>query len=160
MTRVTCAEMFIAATGVEMEHIPYPGNQEATTAVMSGEVDVLFGSMPAVLSQIRAGSIKALAVGTTERSSQLEDVPTMQEAGVEDYRASLWLSVGAPAGVPDEIIERLHQEIVAVVEDESVREQLVQNGAEPVTSSPEEMRELIGQELEIYGEIVGAIEIE
>src|SRR5690606_4359866 len=92
---------------VEMEHIPYGSNAEATTAVMGDEVQVLFGSMPAVLSQIKAGSIKALAVGTVKRSPELPDVPTMQEAGVKDYRASLWLGLSAPAKTPDAAINRL-----------------------------------------------------
>ncbi len=151
-------EMFLSATGVEMEHIPYPGNAEATTAVMGDEVQVLFGSMPAVLSQIQAGSIKALAVGTTERSPQLPDVPTMQEAGVEGYRASLWLGLAAPAGTPDEIIERLAEVLADAVNDPQIGEQLANNGAEPAVMSPAEFRELIEAELEVYGAIVADIE--
>ncbi|TVQ38203.1 MAG: tripartite tricarboxylate transporter substrate binding protein [Geminicoccaceae bacterium] len=85
--------MFLAATDTEMEHIPYGSNAEATTALMGNEVQVLFGSMPAVLAQIQAGSIEALAVGTTERAAELPDVPTMQEAGVEGFRATLWLGL-------------------------------------------------------------------
>lgn len=152
------AEMFRAATGTDMLHIPYGSNAEATTAVMSGEVDVLFGSMPAVLSQIRAETIKALAVGTVERSPQLPDVPTMQEAGVADYRASLWLGLAAPAGTPQEVIDRLHEEVVAVVSDPAVAEQLANNGAEPTTTTPAEFRELIEQELVTYGQIVESLD--
>lgn len=151
------AEMFLSATGVKMEHIPYSSNAEATTAVMSGEVDVLFGSMPAVLAQIRAGSIKPLAVGTIKRSPQLPDVPTMQQAGVAGYRASLWLGLASPAGVPEAIVKRLSNELKIVIEDPEVAEKLSSNGAEPSVMSPEEFRQLISEELVKYGEIVKGI---
>lgn len=151
------AEMFINATGVKMEHIPYASNAEATTAVMSGEVSVLFGSMPAVLAQVRANSIKALAVGTLSRSSQLPNVPTMQQAGVAGYRASLWLGLSAPAGVPDAIIKKLSSELAAVLKDPAVAEKLATNGAEASIMSPEEFGKLIADELVTYGKIVKTI---
>jgi tripartite-type tricarboxylate transporter receptor subunit TctC len=149
-------EMFLAAAGVKMEHIPYKGNADATKAVMADEVQVLFGSMPAVLSQIRAGSIKALAVGTTSRSPQLPDVPTMQEAGVKGYRASLWLGISAPAGVPQAIVDRLSAALEETVKDPQIAEQLSKNGAEPTVMKPAEFRKLIAEELETYGSIVAA----
>jgi tripartite-type tricarboxylate transporter receptor subunit TctC len=98
------ALMFLNATGVKMEHIPYSSNADSTKAVMADEVQVLFGSMPAVLAQIKANSIKALAVGTTTRSAEIPDVPTMQQAGVAGYRASLWLGLSAPANTPAAVI--------------------------------------------------------
>jgi tripartite-type tricarboxylate transporter receptor subunit TctC len=150
-------EMFLAATGVKMEHIPYKGNADATKAVMQDEVQVLFGSMPAVLAQIRAGSIRALAVGTTERSPQLPDVPTMQQAGVKDYRASLWLGLSAPAGVPQPIVERLAKALEETVKDPKVAEQLAKNGAEATVMKPAEFRKLIADELKVYGQILAAM---
>jgi tripartite-type tricarboxylate transporter receptor subunit TctC len=154
------AEMFLAATGVEMEHIPYSGNAEATTALMGGEVQVLFGSMPAVLSQIRAETITPLAVGTVARSPQLPDTPTMREAGIEGYRASLWLGLAAPAGTPQEAIDRLSEALSDAVSDPQVREQLANNGAEATDMSPEEFRQLIVDELETYGQIVEQIQVQ
>jgi tripartite-type tricarboxylate transporter receptor subunit TctC len=151
------AEMFMAAAGVKMEHIPYASNAESTTAVMSGEVNLLFGSMPAVLAQIRAGSIKALAVGTVKRSSQLPNVPTMQEAGVAGYRASLWLGLSAPAGVPEEIVKRIASELAACLKDPAVAEKLATNGAEASIMSPAEFGKLIADELVTYGKIVKTI---
>lgn len=146
--------MFLDATGTEMEHIPYGSNAEATNALMGDEVQVLFGSMPAVLSQIKAGSIRALAVGTTQRSPQLPDTPTMQEAGVEGYRASLWLGLSAPAGTPGEAIEKLAATLQDAVADPEVAERLAQNGAEATPMSAEEYRDLIASELKTYGAIV------
>ena len=152
------ALMFMDAAGVEMEHIPYPGNAEATTAVMGDEVQVLFGSMPAVLSQIKAGSIKALAVGTVKRSSELPDVPTMQEAGVKDYRASLWLGLAAPAKTPDAAINRLSAALNDAVKDPEVIKQLAANGATATQMSSAEFKKLISEELDKYGKIVAKVQ--
>jgi tripartite-type tricarboxylate transporter receptor subunit TctC len=149
--------MFLDATDTEMEHIPYGSNAEATNALMGDEVQVLFGSMPAVLSQIQSGSITALAVGTAERSPELPDVPTMQEAGVEDYRASLWLGLSAPAGTPREIIDVLAEALQDAVADEAIAEQLRSNGAEPNPMEPEAFRELIASEMDVYRAVVDAM---
>ena len=96
----------------------------ATTALLGGEVQVLMGSMPAVLAQIKNGEIRALAVGTVRRSPELPDVPTMQEAGIKDFEASLWLGVVAPAGTPDAIIKQLHAAILKTVKDPEVAKRL------------------------------------
>lgn len=146
--------MFLNAVDVDMEHIPYGSNAEATTAVMGNEVQVLFGSMPAVLAQIEAGSIKALAVGTTERSPELPDTPTMQEAGVEGYRASLWLGLSAPKGTPADRVERLAEVLGEAVENEEVAKQLAANGADATKMSPADFKALIESEMEVYGKIV------
>lgn len=147
--------MFMNKTGVEMEHIPYPGNAEATTAVMGDEVQVLFGSMPAVLSQIKAGSIKALAVGTVKRSAELPDVPTMQQAGVKDYRASLWLGLAAPKGTPKAAIDRLSAALnEAIAKDQEFVKQLASNGATATKMGPAEFKKLNASELDTYGKIV------
>lgn len=147
--------MFMNATGVQMEHIPYPGNAEATTAVMGDEVQVLFGSMPAVLSQIKAGSIKALAVGTVKRSSELPDIKTMQEAGVKGYRASLWLGLSAPAKTPKAVIDRLSKALKeSIASDPEFVKQLASNGATATTMNGAEFKKLIGSELDVYGKIV------
>ncbi len=146
--------MFLAATGVKMEHIPYAGNAEATTAVMGDEVQVLFGSMPAVLAQIKAGSILALGVGTLKRSPELPSVPTIQEAGVKGYQASLWLGVSAPAKTPKAVVDRLSKALSEITADPKVIKQLGSNGAVASQMSPAEFKRLIGSELKVYGKIV------
>jgi len=152
------AEMFLAATGLEMEHIPYGGNAEATTALMGNEVQVLFGSMPAVLAQIRAETILPLAVGTVTRSPQLPDTPTMREAGIEGYRASLWLGLAAPAGTPQDVIDTLAAALNDAIGSPDVAEQLSNNGAEATMMSPDEFRTLIAEELVTYGAIVAGLD--
>ncbi len=148
------ALMFLNATGVKMEHIPYSSNADSTKAVMADEVQVLFGSMPAVLAQIKAGSIQALAVGTTTRSAELPDVPTMQQAGVAGYRASLWLGLSAPANTPPAVIERLSKSLNEVISDPAVAKQLANTGADVTKMSQPEFKKLIATELDIYKKIV------
>jgi tripartite-type tricarboxylate transporter receptor subunit TctC len=148
------ALMFLNATGVKMEHIPYSSNADSTKAVMADEVQVLFGSMPAVLAQIKANSIKALAVGTTTRSAEIPDVPTMQQAGVAGYRASLWLGLSAPANTPTAVIARLSKSLNEVISDPTVAKQLANTGADATKMSQQEFKKLIAAELDIYKKIV------
>jgi tripartite-type tricarboxylate transporter receptor subunit TctC len=151
------ALMFLNATGVKMEHIPYSSNADSTKAVMADEVQVLFGSMPAVLAQIKAGSIKALAVGTTTRSAELPEVPTMQQAGVAGYQASLWLGLSAPANTPAPVIARLSKSLNEVIADPAVIKQLANTGAEAKKMSQPEFKALITAEFDLYKKIVEGI---
>lgn len=148
------AAMFVSMAGLDMVHVPYKGNAPATTALMGGEIQMLVGSMPAVLSQIKAGTIRPLAVGSAKRSPELPDVPTMKEAGLADYEASLWLGIVAPAGTPDAVVRRLNEALVKVIQDPKVAEQLRGNGAEPLTGTPDAFAKLIQDDLTKYSKIV------
>ena len=149
--------MFLNATGTTMEHIPYKSNAESTKAVMTDEVQVLFGSMPAVLAQIKAGSIKALAVGSAARSPELPDAPTIAEAGVPGYRATLWLGLSAPAKTPPAVITRLSQALDAALSNPDVAKRLAAAGAEASKMSSADFTKLISREMEIYGKIVAGM---
>lgn len=145
--------MFAASASLKMEHIAYKGNGPATKALMSGEVQLLMGSMPAVLSQIKAGTIRALAVGTVKRSPALPDTPTMQEAGVAGYEAALWLGVVAPGGVSDDIVRRLSEAVHKVVKDPEVAKRLRGTGAEPRLNTPAEFAKQVQDDLAKYTKI-------
>lgn len=151
------ALMFLNATGTDMLHVPYKSNAESTKAVLTDEVQVLFGSMPAVHGQIKGGAIRALAVGTTARSPELPNVPTMQEAGVPGYRASLWLGISAPARTPAAVVNRLNAALNQVLADPAVGKRLLDAGAEPSKMSPADFSRLISSELEVYGKIVAGM---
>jgi tripartite-type tricarboxylate transporter receptor subunit TctC len=125
--------------------------------VLSDEVQVLFGSMPAVLGQIKGGAIRALAVGTTSRSPELPNVATMQEAGVPGYRASLWLGISAPARTPASVVSRLNAALGQALADPAVVKRLLDAGAEPSKMTPAEFSKLISSELEVYGKIVAGM---
>jgi tripartite-type tricarboxylate transporter receptor subunit TctC len=149
--------MFLDATDTKMEHVPYKSNADSTKAVMTDEVQVLFGSMPAVLAQIKAGTIKALAVGSTARSPELPDVMTMQDAGVPGYRATLWLGLSAPAKTPAPVIARLSAALDQALADPAVAKRLAAAGAEPSKMTPAEFGKLISSEMGVYGKIVAGM---
>ena len=137
-------------------HIPYNGNGPAGTALIAGQVEILFGSLPALLPHARSGRVRALAVGTPKRSPSLPEVPTVDESGYKGFDASLWLAFFAPAGTPQPVIERLHKEIVGVVAAPDTRETLDKAGAEPLTSSPAELAAMIRDGVGKYAKVVKA----
>ena len=147
-------EMLKAASNTYMLHIPYNGNGPAGTAVISGQVEVLFGSLPALLPHAKGGRVRALAVGTLARAPSMPDVPTVAESGYPGFDASLWLALMAPAGTPQPIIDRLHKELVTVVQAADTREALDKAGAEPLTSSPAELAALVRDGVVKYAKII------
>jgi len=149
-------EMLKAASSTFVLHIPYSGNGPAGRAVMAGEVEILFGSLPAVLPHAKAGRVRALAVGTPKRSPSLPEVPTVAESGYPGFDASLWLAFMAPAGTPAPIIERLQKEIAAAVNAKDTAELLDKNGAEPLVSTPAELAAMIKDGVGKYAKVVKA----
>lgn len=147
-------EMLKSAAGLFIVHIPYNGNGPAGTAVIAGDVEFLFGSLPAVLPHAKSGRVRPLAVGTPKRSPSLPDVPTVAESGFADFDASLWLAVMAPAGTPAPVVDRLHKEIVAVVQSPDAAEALSKAGAEPVTSTPAELANMVKDGVQKYAKAV------
>ncbi len=147
-------EMLKAASSTYALHIPYNGNGPAGTAVISGQVEVLFGSLPAVLPHARSGRLRPLAVGTPKRSPSLPEVPTVAESGYPGFDASLWLAFMAPAGTPLPVIERLHREVAAAVASRETSEALDKAGAEPLTSSPAELAAMVRDGVAKYAKIV------
>ncbi len=149
-------EMLKAATGTYMLHIPYSGNGPAGTAVVAGQVEMLFGSLPALLPHAKSGRVRALAVGTPKRSPSLPDVPTVAESGYPGFDASLWLAFMAPAGTPQPIIERLNREIVALIATPQTREALDKAGAEPLTGTPADLATMIRDGIPKYAKVIKA----
>jgi tripartite-type tricarboxylate transporter receptor subunit TctC len=147
-------EMLKSASGTFALHIPYSGNGPAGAATIAGQVEILFGSLPAVLPHAKSGRLRALAVGTLKRSPSLPEVPTVAESGYPGFDASLWLAIMAPAGTPATVIERLHKEVVAAVSAPETRDLLDKNGAEVLTSTPAELAAMIRDGVAKYARIV------
>jgi tripartite-type tricarboxylate transporter receptor subunit TctC len=147
-------EMLKGASNTYALHIPYNGNGPAGTAVIAGQVEILFGSLPAVLPHAKAGKVRALAVGTPKRSPSLPEVPTVSESGYPGFDASLWLAIMAPAGTPAPVIERLNKEVIAAVSSKETAELLDKNGAEPLTSTPAELAAIIKDGVVKYAKVV------
>ena len=147
-------EMLKGASKTYALHIPYNGNGPAGTAVIAGQVEILFGSLPAVLPHAKSGRVRALAVGTPKRSPSLPDVATVSESGYPGFDASLWLALMAPAGTPAPVIERLNREVIAAVSSKETAETLDKNGAEPLTSTPAELAAMIKDGVAKYAKVV------
>jgi tripartite-type tricarboxylate transporter receptor subunit TctC len=150
------AAMYETMAGVRMVHVPYKGIAPAMTDLMSGEVQLMFGTVVALVPHIQAGKLRALAVTSRKRSSLLTDVPTLAESGLPDYEAGSWYGILAPAGTPREVIERLHAAIVKALKQPEVSKRLAAEGAEVIGSTPEEFGAHIKAEIARVGEVVRA----
>ncbi|MCX7311880.1 MAG: tripartite tricarboxylate transporter substrate binding protein [Alphaproteobacteria bacterium] len=146
-------ELFRSMTGVDIVHVPYSGGGPAVVGVMSGSVQMLFASVLPVLGAVRGGKLKAIAIASAERSPLLPNVPTFQESGV-DYRTGTWFGLLAPARTPDAIVAALHREVVDTLREASVRDRIVEQGAEVVGNSPAEFRAFIKNEAERLAAVV------
>jgi tripartite-type tricarboxylate transporter receptor subunit TctC len=149
-------EMLKTSSKTFMLHIPYNGNGPAGAALIAGQVEALFGSLPALLSYAKSGRARALAVGTPKRSPSLPDVPTVAESGYAGFDASLWLALMAPAGTPPAIIERLNREMVALINTPETRDAFDKAGTEQLTGTPAALAAMIREGLPKYGAIVKA----
>ena len=146
-------EMFMAATGAKMQHVPYRGAAPAITDLLGGQVQVIFDNMPSILQHIRAGSLRALAVTSTARSSLLPDVPTLADT-VPGYEASALFGMGVPKNTPKEIIEKLNKEINAVLAEPAIKAKLIDLGGEPLIGPPEAFGAMIVAETEKWEKVV------
>ena len=146
--------LFVAMTGAPLKHVPYRGSNGAATDLVAGVIESSFAGVPNALSQVPQGRLKALAVTTAKRIPQLPDVPTMQEAGVAGYEASVWLALLAPAGTPKDIVTRLNAEIAKVMSAPDTKKALYDAGVEPTPSTPEAMSEYMVKEMERWGKVV------
>lgn len=152
-------EMLKDVAKINLVHIPYKGNAPADVAILANEVQAVFGSMPALLQNVKANKVRALAVGTTRRSPALPDVATVSELGYAGFEAALWLGILAPAGTPQPIIERLNRELVAIVAMPDFRTLMDKNGAEPISNTPAEFAAMVRAEVDRYTKVVKAIGI-
>ncbi|MGE5792065.1 MAG: tripartite tricarboxylate transporter substrate binding protein [Bacteroidota bacterium] len=148
------AALFNTMAGINLNHVPYKGSGPAMQDLVSGQVKVSFAGIPNVMTHVRNGRLRALAVTTPKRSPDLPDVPTVAEAGVPGYEATLWLNVSAPAGTPSEIVLRLYGEIAKVLQDPEVQTGFRAAGVDPGALGPEPLGEFIRSEYEKWGKVV------
>ena len=146
--------LFVAMTGAPLKHVPYRGSSGAATDLVAGVVESSFAGVPNALAQVPQGRLKALAVTTSKRIGQLPDVPTMQEAGVPGYEASVWLALLAPAGTPRDIVTKLNTEIGKMLSSPDTRKALYDAGVEGAPSTPEAMTAYMVQEMARWGKVV------
>ena len=148
--------LFANAAGIDLSHVPYKGSGQAMQDVLGGRVKVHFAGVPNVINHVRAGKLRALGVTTTQRWPDLPEVPTIAEAGVAGYEATLWLSMLAPAGTPEAIVTRVSAEIGKALQEPEVLKQLRNAGIAPSYLGPQEFGAFLRAEHEKWGRVVRA----
>jgi tripartite-type tricarboxylate transporter receptor subunit TctC len=147
-------ELFASMANITLVHIPYKGTAPAATALLAGEVSLAFSSIPTVLPHVRAGRLRALAVGDAARLPSLPEYPTIAESGVPGYEAFSWAGIIAPAGTPQEVVKRVNAELGGILRQKAIVEQLAAEGTIPVPDTPEEFSAYIKSELVKWAAIV------
>jgi tripartite-type tricarboxylate transporter receptor subunit TctC len=147
-------ELFKAMAGVDIVHVPYKGSSGARTDILGGQVQMMFDAITTMAPNVEAGKVKALGTSGKARSSVLPNVPTISEAGVPGYEATIWLGIMAPTGTPRAIVERLNNEITRVVNSPEVKSAWEKQGAVPMTMSPDEFGKYLHQDIEKWARIV------
>lgn len=146
--------LFTNMASVDMLHVPYKGGAPSVIGLLSGEVQMLFTSIPSVLPQIIARKLKALAVSTAKRSAALPDIPTVDESGIHGYDAASWYGLFVPAGIAKNALNVLSREIVKIMQVQEVRDRFASDGFEPVGNSPEQFAKFVREEIAKWGKIV------
>ena len=146
--------LFNSMAGIDLNHVPYKGSGPAMQDLIAGQVGVSFAGVPNVLGHVRSGRLRALGVTTAKRWSELPDVPTLAEAGVAGYEATLWLNVSGPAGMPADIVQRLNTEIAKALKDPEVQNNFRTGGVDAAWMGPQELTAFMRAEYEKWGKVV------
>jgi tripartite-type tricarboxylate transporter receptor subunit TctC len=148
------AALFDSMAKIKTVHVPYKGTAPAVIAMLSGETQLTWSSIPAILPHVRAGRAKALGVGNTKRLPSLPDFPTVAEAGVPGFECVAWGGMIGPANLPRDIVNRLNKEIVDTLKQKDVIDRMLSEGTVPSPSSPDEFLAYMKSELKKWGEVV------
>jgi len=147
-------ELFKAMAHVDIVHIPHKGSSEARTSVMSGQVEMMLDAITTMAPMVKAGRVRALGTTGRKRSTVLPDVPTIAEAGVPGYEATIWLGIMAPAGTPKAVVDRLNAEVTKIVNQPDVKKAWNAQGAEPLTMTPAEFEKYLNADIAKWAKIV------
>ena len=149
-------ELFKTLTGVDIVHIPYKGTAPALTELLAGTVQMAFENLPTMLPHIQSGKLRALAVTLAKRSAAMPDLPTVAEAGVPGYEASVWFGVLMPAKTPRPIVDRLHDEVMKALETPDLKMRMASLGAEVVGLGPDQFAAYLTKEIPKWAQVVKA----
>ena len=147
-------ELFKSLAGVDVVHVPYKGSDGARVGILGGQVQMMFDAITTMAPNVRAGKLKGFGTSGRARSSVLPDVPTVAEAGVPGYEATIWLGVMAPAGTPKPIIDRLNAEITKVTGRAEVREAWGKQGATALSMSPEQFDQYLREDIAKWAKVI------
>lgn len=159
-TQHLAAKLFETVAGVELLTVPYKGSPAVLMALRSGEIEVALEIVGPMMSQLKAGEIRALATTAGQRNAALADVPTVQQAGLKGYDVSSWNAIAAPAGTPQPVIDALQRAIASAVADGGVRTHLEALGMRLQSSTPAQARELLAKDIQRWGAVIRAAGIQ
>jgi len=149
-------ELLKHLTGVDIVHVPYKGSTGMRTDILSGQIQILFDSVPTMAPMIRAGKVRALGTSGLTRSPILPDVPTIAEAGVPGFQATLWVGFMAPAGTPQPIVEKLNREITKVVTRPDIKVAWEKTGATPVSMTQSNFKKFMDAQISKWADVIKA----
>lgn len=147
-------ELFKSMSGTDIVHVPHRGSGEARNSVIGGHVQMMIDAITTMAPNVQAGQVRALGVTGSERSDVLPDVPTIAQAGVPGYEATIWLGIMAPAGTPKPIVDKLNAEINKVLQKPEVEQAWTKQGAVPMTMTPAEFDAYLRKDIEKWAEVV------
>ena len=146
--------MFVAREGIKASHLPYRGGAQAITDLLRGEVQFMFYHYLPLLPHIAEGKLRALAITSATRISALPDVPTMKEAGMDDFEVSAWFGVYAPPKMPAALQQKIHGAISGIINAPAVKASLIEQGIDPVNGTPEDLLALTKSEMARWSKVV------
>ncbi|HEU5444432.1 MAG TPA: tripartite tricarboxylate transporter substrate binding protein [Pseudolabrys sp.] len=147
-------ELLKNLTGIDIVHVPYKGSTGARNDILSGQIQILFDSVPTMAPQIKAGMVRALGTSGKTRSPILPDVPTMAEAGVPGFNATLWVGFMAPAGTPKPIVDKLHDEITKILRRPDIKQAWEKTGATPIVMTQPEFKNFMEAQVAKWAEVI------
>src|SRR5205807_5530746 len=148
------AELFKAMTGTNIVHVPHKASGEMRNSVIGGHVQMAFDAITTMAPTVSAGQVRALGTSALKRSSVLPDVPTIAEAGVPGYEATIWLGIMAPAGTPAAVVDKLNSEVNKVLELPATREAWAKQGAEPLVMTPAEFDKYLRGDIDKWAKVI------
>ena len=147
-------ELFKAMAGVDIVHVPHKGSDQARTAILGGQVQMMFDAITTMAAQARAGKVRALGTTGKARSTVMPDVPTIAEAGVPGYEATIWLGLMAPAGTPRPVLEKLNAEVNKIINSPQVKDIWAKQGAVPMGMSIDEFDKFLREDIVKWAKVV------
>ena len=153
-TQHLAGELFKSMTGLNLVHVPYKGSGPSMMSVLSGETSLTFESVFLLMPQVKAGKLRGLAAAGAQRTPLAPDLPTASESGLPGFNVASWVGFLAPAGTPNEIVQKWHREVSRIMQLTDIRERQINQGLEPVGSTPEYFAEFIKAEIAKWGTVV------